>query len=293
MISVRLVGVVGPCLFLARVAAKWRDSALDSRAQKRRNDRSIVARAVGLVESWFVSVQGSTHIYASYPMDPNAQANYPPELGELPPAKIEQLVPSQIIMPSSGANIDVISVAYLDEFREEYQRNNKAKGRKHLRCFPQCRIGGHVDNNYCGRPVNVEVTYRVRTQPGAASSETALVSFVEFRPFDQRPSITGGQTTASIGEHWIPGVVTRTNTTAQSEVIKATLTFNSEHKCWPYLRQSHKMTANTPHLLDIFIGVVSEQRLFQCCGTPHGPQFRIFCRKKTKTKAGNPTPALR
>ena len=48
----------------------------------------------------------------------------------------------------------VISMAFADAgaFSTRYQRNNKAKGRKNLRCFPACRAEGHVLKGYCGRP---------------------------------------------------------------------------------------------------------------------------------------------
>jgi hypothetical protein len=41
----------------------------------------------------------------------------------------------------------------------QYMRNNKAKGRKNLRCFPQCRPKGHFAGGYCGRPVHCDVSY--------------------------------------------------------------------------------------------------------------------------------------
>ena len=48
-----------------------------------------------------------------------------------------------------------------DVFHTQYQRNNKAKAKKTLRCFPACRHAGHVEAGFCGRPVLVRVHYTV------------------------------------------------------------------------------------------------------------------------------------
>ena len=71
--------------------------------------------------------------------------------------RLRQEVESQ----RQNADLEVVSIAFRDELKGEYKRNNKSKGRKHLRCFPDCKPGGHVDNNYCGRPITVDVTYRM------------------------------------------------------------------------------------------------------------------------------------
>ena len=44
-------------------------------------------------------------------------------------------------------------------FMTQYQRNNKAKAKKNLRCFPACRHEGHVPAGFCGRAIRVKVTY--------------------------------------------------------------------------------------------------------------------------------------
>ena len=106
-----------------------------------------------------------------------------------------------------NSTLEIVSIDFKDKLRDYYQRNNKAKGRKHLRCFPGCKQSGHVDNNYCGRPVLVDVTYRMSGASGLQAAPE-LVTFVEFRPLAQEPSIKSGESTSVIGEFWIPGVVT-------------------------------------------------------------------------------------
>jgi hypothetical protein len=170
----------------------------------------------------------------------------------------------------------IVQISFVDSFKEEYQRNNKAKGRKHLRCFPGCKDAGHIDNNYCGRPVLVDVTYRSFT----AHTSSELVSFVEFRPVEQAPSIVAGKITAAIGKHWVAGI-TKSAIEIGSGLVKVQLSFNSTHKTWQYLWQSHRMTADTPHVLDVFVGTLTNGCYFGCHGTAHSPRFRLFCRKKT------------
>jgi len=175
--------------------------------------------------------------------------------------------------------MQVMKMEFLEEFKPEYQRNNKRKGRKHLRCFPRCKVGGHVDNNFCGRPVSVEVTFKMPTNSVAWSEN--LVSFVEFRPLENRPAIMQGQSTAVIGEHWIPGLVSAVQIAdAKENLYKAQIEFNSDQKTWQYLWQSHRMTANTPHVLDVFVGTLVDESYFLCRGQSHSPSFKLFCRKK-------------
>ena len=50
-----------------------------------------------------------------------------------------------------------LEILDLHHFSSHYQRNNKAKGRKNLRCFPCCRADGHKTNRYCGRPVRAVI----------------------------------------------------------------------------------------------------------------------------------------
>ena len=71
----------------------------------------------------------------------------------------------------------MISARFADDqrFCDHYKRNNKAKGRKNLRCFPDCRLTGHVKTGYCGRPVICEVAGDVRMPLPAPHAPTPLV----------------------------------------------------------------------------------------------------------------------
>ena len=179
-------------------------------------------------------------------------------------------------VPFLSSNFEILQIEFLDDFKTEYQRNNKAKGRKNLRCFPGCREEGHVDNNYCGRPIRVSVTFC-----WTGEDVPDLLSFVEFRPNENSPAIFPGSSASQVGDHWIPGIVSAISSKQQG-VMRAVLAFNSEHRSWPYLWQSHRMTANTPHVMDVFIGTATAQHTFHCVGASCSPKFKLFCRKKTR-----------
>ena len=66
-----------------------------------------------------------------------------------------------------------------DVFHTQYQRNNKAKAKKNLRCFPACRHAGHVEAGFCGRPVLVRVHYTVEDL--ASIGATGISAFGVFR----------------------------------------------------------------------------------------------------------------
>ena len=61
---------------------------------------------------------------------------------------------------------DIVPVT---KFKNEYERNNKGKKNKGMRCFPDCCIDGHNRNGYCGRPIIVELSHLGIFQPAAYS----------------------------------------------------------------------------------------------------------------------------
>ena len=60
---------------------------------------------------------------------------------EEPPAKIVSAQnPDE---PYTQHPLEITNIEFMDSFHSTYQRNNKKKGRKHMRCFPGCTPGGH------------------------------------------------------------------------------------------------------------------------------------------------------
>lgn len=54
--------------------------------------------------------------------------------------------------------ISIQAIDFSEQFRKEYNRNNRKSGQKSLRCFPLCLASGHSDSGFCGRAVAVTVT---------------------------------------------------------------------------------------------------------------------------------------
>ena len=195
----------------------------------------------------------------------------------------------------------MISARFVDDqrFCDHYKRNNKAKGRKNLRCYPACRASGHIETGYCGRPVRVQVSY-----DADAAAQLDLMAFAEFRPKDpaqwQWRGVTLGDTmsledifqrTRSRGSSaaggrkvlnpWFPGTITRSSVDDSRRKIDATFSFNQGNQGWHYAWQSHRMTRMTEHCLYVFI--LAGQKLqgtFTCVSELSSPAFDIHCRRK-------------
>lgn len=55
---------------------------------------------------------------------------------------------------------DIFLVELVSKMNENacYLRNNKADGEKNVRCFPECRAGGHCDSGFCGSSIKAILT---------------------------------------------------------------------------------------------------------------------------------------
>ena len=73
-------------------------------------------------------------------------------------------------------------------YQTQYQRNNKAKAKKNLRCFPACRRDGHVQAGFCGRAVTVSVSHTLE-ELGAIGA-TGLSAFGIFRSVNMESDLT-------------------------------------------------------------------------------------------------------
>jgi hypothetical protein len=92
--------------------------------------------------------------------------------------------------PGMPANLQHPLVLHMDfteksDFTDSYQRNNKAKGRKNLRCFPSCRHEGHIQAGYCGRPVVVRVSYGADQAHKASCAAFTSVNVASLRTSPQ------------------------------------------------------------------------------------------------------------
>jgi hypothetical protein len=194
----------------------------------------------------------------------------------------------------------MISAKFSDEqhFCDHYKRNNKGKGRKNLRCFPDCRSTGHVKTGYCGRPVACEVSY-----DAAAAKDLDLMAFCEFRPegFESPCGVRLGKTFAfadiiarsrGTGHHssekalhpWFPGSVVKSSFDPELNQVQTNFSFNLGNQGWHYAWQSHRMTSATKHELHVFLlAAPSHSTNFTCMCELSSPGFDIHYRRKKTT----------
>ena len=182
-------------------------------------------------------------------------------------------------------------------FADHYKRNNKTKGRKNLRCFPDCRLAGHVKTGYCGRPVECDVTY-----DAVAANDLNIMAFCEFLD-DGKPGTTVGRTfqfseivTNSRGtghnpgdsalHPWFPGAVIASSIDSQKGLVNTQFAFNKAKQGWHYAWQSHGPRGHgsgrsTKHTLHIFILAGHKtSSLFTCVCELSSPTFEVHCRRK-------------
>ena len=188
-------------------------------------------------------------------------------------------------------------------FMTQYQRNNKAKAKKNLRCFPACRHEGHVPAGFCGRAIRVKVTYSPDELDVIGS--TGIAAFGVFRPVDCPPQmlLTGAFPRAgdmlSIEEvvcrsfgpkrlefegGWFTSVLTESKETpdAGGKVAKEQIFSVNENKSnWPYAWKSHRMTSTTKHCVHLFVLAASElSSTCVCVGDIQTPSFSLYCRRE-------------
>jgi hypothetical protein len=188
-------------------------------------------------------------------------------------------------------------------FVGRYQRNNKAKGRKNLRCYPSCRSSGHVTTGFCGRPVQINVTYdaaaadavdilafaQFRVCPSPASAEVLLGSSFPFDEIVNRSRGTSHNPGGKALNPWFPGVVLDTKA-VNSQTVTVTFSFNEGNQGWHYAWQSHRMTRQTRHCLHVFVLAArrDQQTSFTCVVELFSPSFDIFCRRKRPRNPDDP-----
>jgi hypothetical protein len=209
-----------------------------------------------------------------------------------------------LLAPSLGAapSPAVLHMDFPDQgdFADMYQRNNKAKGRKNLRCFPACRHEGHVRAGYCGRPVIVRVSYIADETRGIE-----LLPCAEFVTEQEAPSMAVGATTTlstviekKTSGSWFTGrtIGSLISTMGGMKVTTLMVAFNKDNQGWNYTWHSHRQKKDTKHVLRIFMLAVPRNmsdignepcapasahfEQLPCVAEMRSSPFSIYCRRK-------------
>jgi hypothetical protein len=192
-----------------------------------------------------------------------------------------------------------------DGFCGQYKRNNKAKGVKNLRCFPDCRATGHVKTGYCGRSIECKITY-----DAASTQNLDILAFCELRsrftggiqPPGEMVPVEGvalgevfslndilSRKTRGFGNNpgeralnpWFPGSVLKSDQDPETGKIETIFSFNKANQGWHYGHNTTTMRT-VKHELHIFVLAGSKQAggIFTSVCEISSPPFTIHCRRK-------------
>jgi len=186
------------------------------------------------------------------------------------------------------------------QFKTEYQRNNKSKGLKNLRCFPNCGEA-HQGNRFCGKAVTAKVSTGVWHE---------LILFTEFVCLDENhPSTSIANETSkscvmhrevSIGQIWSLSQMIALERTKENKFNpwvrgeqvsdsgnQMSYEFNRQHWGWHYGWNSNKHTCSSSHVLRCyvfapFMGSHKNTSKYMCMEVFQSPAFVLFCRRRRK-----------
>jgi len=172
-----------------------------------------------------------------------------------------------------------------DIFVTRYQRNNKKRGLKNLRCFPSCGFR-HKERGFCGRSLEIEVNHESNV------NTRNLRCWVEFvKKGDPSPVRAGDKVDTSwvLGKErnkdepmrpWVLGERVDEKCDEKISIFE----FNKERKGWHYSWTSNKHTCNAEHCLQcyVFQTTAYDQRVLECIDVFQSPHFMLFCRRRRR-----------
>jgi len=151
--------------------------------------------------------------------------------------------------------------------KAEYLRRNPSKGNKILRCFPSCSPKGHINNGFCGIPVEITLT-------GLKSDHVFAIVAPEN---DNNDILTVGSI--------VPSILVRCLDNPFNEAIRGRCndegicTFNDELFSWNYNWTSHKNKSALKHCLYI-IAAINDNDGILIIQVHKSSPFGIFSRKR-------------
>ena len=178
--------------------------------------------------------------------------------------------------------------------KDEYQRNNKRGGQKHLRCFPSCcgEGGSHRTSGFCGQPVvasfsNLNGRLDLERIWVVASFETLLAK----PSFDIGSVLTEIEASALLKTKKQPTQIWYRGKRSQELVQnKVQYVFNSKRKGWHYGWASNKHRGGTKHVVRVYVwerlaaeGAAHEDSIV-CRFVAESNPFCLVCRRRVKNK---------
>eukprot|EP01031_Cornospumella_fuschlensis_P032592 gene32592-39407_t len=196
---------------------------------------------------------------------------------------------------------DNYHLEFVQDFRTEYLRNNKANGSKNIRCYPCCSANGHSFKGFCGQPVLARLTIKQKIDAGLSSvcllNPYELVVVGEFQPLDDEYSPIDSSTIESCALFETmanSSNFTRAQVMLVQQCAEGTVEVDLQFECrpWFYAWRGNRNKQNTMHafVVTIFTPSGHSSQLLQKVSRHHSPQFRVSCLRRAGSKA--PTTAV-
>jgi len=200
---------------------------------------------------------------------------------------------SQLFCLGLGLEMQAI-IQDATDYTQRYQRNNKRSGLKNLRCFPMCS-DDHKLRGFCGRPVFVKVTNPEEQQLEVYATFRKLTLSDGEKP--QGPFVNDLLDMAEVAREmrtkdrpagvWMKGELDDGFDSASAPVVEFVV--NKTKKGWHYGWIANKHTADTQHVLRVYITQRTLEGKVKVLHTVDTPPFTIFCRRRQRQKfAGLP-----
>eukprot|EP00924_Labyrinthula_sp_SR-Ha-C_P013001 augustus_masked-scaffold_12-processed-gene-6.49-mRNA-1 protein AED:0.45 eAED:0.45 QI:0/-1/0/1/-1/1/1/0/518 len=188
------------------------------------------------------------------------------------------------------------------EFSTRYQRNNKKKGLKNLRCFPSCGFR-HKERGFCGSSVLIQASFSEQIKSSRYLCVAEFGSFVAEGK--KKTTLKTWSNTALVVEC----LISRKNIEEQTRDAKDptkplmqgvllneesnTLHFevNKARRGWHYGWQSNKHTCDTKHSFVVYLLEETSRDMFRVVSVLESSKFLLFCRRRRRFVSENQAPA--
>lgn len=190
--------------------------------------------------------------------------------------------------PASLEPACAVTGTFLDEFQEEYQRNNKRTGQKNIRCFPTHCEQGHETKGFCGRSLTVEM--QGVTKPDIMHTLHAWGEFILVEK--DGTSKAGLQLFERVSceqvedlersrerpfEPWLRGEISLDPN--KDDCIK--VEFNKYNLGWHYGWMGSKHTSDQYHAFAAYLFLKEpEKETLLCIGRILSPSFKLHSRRR-------------
>ncbi|CAK9113502.1 Uncharacterized protein SCF082_LOCUS52609, partial [Durusdinium trenchii] len=221
------------------------------------------------------------------------------------------IMAASMVGHSGSGKIPHVSMGFRNgtTWKLAYQRNNKSKGQKNLRCFPNCCLGfGHQDG-FCGQSITVHCEldpkeldtskvmavgeFAVETSAGHANGALIPLSCVNNH---------GTEMDAKSSKTYIEGLRVQSKSIMSAQALGGTASlaqpsssgqsgtmlqyeFNRNLKGWHYGFLGSKKTRNLYHVFRAFLVEKTEKKangepLFRVLASCRSPPWQMYCRRR-------------